>query len=291
MAEESIPKLLYLNDKGIIPGPNETAEQFLRRAEQCLEPVEDRRGRLAQALPISSDDVAAPETLKPALAITRELYGIAPDWVTVFYSSERLRPWHGACSWIIELPEQSPVVAIQLHPAFKTKDTYLGIYQRDEILAHEFAHAGRMLFDEPRFEEFFTYQASSGIRRWLGPLVVHHWEPLTFLVTLSLVVIADLWLTIAAAPLASQWLYLLPAGMAALGLIRLIRRTVTFNRCLARQGEGIKGASQHVVYRLTDREIDAIGNKGSTLAALTEATADTPRVQLLKAAYLPPQDC
>src|SRR5579863_9842215 len=97
--------LLKLDSEGIFPGPEESEEQFLKRA------------RLLQARSRGREE------WESASECTQRLYGFSMAWMEVSYSNKKLRPWEGAAIWI---DETAPV--IQLRKSFQ-KGSYLKYYQ------------------------------------------------------------------------------------------------------------------------------------------------------------------
>src|ERR1700722_15718294 len=150
--------LLELNSQGLIPGPDETEETFLSRAEYCLN-LREKMSEKLQESPLSVFDKpsSVEEYLAPALQLTERLYQFAPAWIPLFFSNYKLAPWHGGCAWIFQTEEGTETAAfLQLRKAFAQKKSYLKIYARDELIAHELCHVGRMCFEEPRFEEILA---------------------------------------------------------------------------------------------------------------------------------------
>lgn len=140
MREESL--LAYFK-RGLIPGPSETEEEFLARAE-----ASSPRSEWDAIPPLSSE------------------WGFSIDWVPLIYSKKKLFPWEGAIFWSDH---------IQLHPKLQTQNLYGN--SRTEILHHESIHAARTAFNEPAYEEFLAYATShSKWKRLLGPLFTRLWE-------------------------------------------------------------------------------------------------------------------
>ncbi len=153
-------ELLALNEAGFIPGPSESLAQFEQR-------IATTRAFLAESnlLPAAHWDWA-----KGRL---EHLFGFQPQSLAAFYSNDNLTVWQGAACWI----DERNVPKLQLRNGFKT-GRYLKIYSREEVLAHEAAHAARAAFNEEENEEFFAY-ATAGVkwRSVLGPLIRRAWEP------------------------------------------------------------------------------------------------------------------
>lgn len=149
------------NQRGWIPGPAESEEDFLKR-------IQTLQHFFAHPPRTIGEIISEHEWQKPR-EITKELFDFSPDWVISFYSNQQLSFFQAAATWIFEkLSIKIPL--IQLREKLK-REKLLGMYQKEEILAHEALHAARMAYDEPKFEEIFAYMTSpSRFRRFLGPL-------------------------------------------------------------------------------------------------------------------------
>jgi hypothetical protein len=159
-------ELLSLDAQGFIPGPGEEEADFRRRVEAVQEAF------------LKLGDESIPHAhWEYAGAKLRGLFKFSPNSLPAFYSNRALTPWQGAAAWV----ERGQVIAIQLRKAFR-KGSFLGIYDRDELLAHEAVHAARSAFPKDRWDEFFAYMTSE--RSWrqvLGPIVQRPWEIWPFL--------------------------------------------------------------------------------------------------------------
>lgn len=246
-------ELLQYNRMGLIPGPDEPEEFFASRVYQCLNLKEDLEAVVGRPVAEMSKELI--EQVSP---LTRKLFDIVPDWVPVVFSNHQLLPWHGGCAWIVQLNESSPTTAFfQLREKFATSSRYLGIYSRDELLAHESAHIGRMLFQEQKFEELLAYRsAPSHFRQWFGPIVQSPWESLLFVLSLLFSVFSDFLL-----PHHALWIKTFPLLLIVLGVGRVWLRQHQLARC-RKVLEGILGSAfkaDAVLYRLRDSEIIAFG--------------------------------
>jgi hypothetical protein len=257
--------LNLLNSWGIIPGPEETEAEYEARADYCLKLKETIEKTLKDKIPFSPGD-AQPRNIDSALAETENLYGIRPEWVPIFFSNAQLTPWHGGCAWIFQTDLESPKSAfLQLRKQFSSSESYLGLYQRKEILSHELAHVGRMSFEEPKFEEFLAYQSSSASwRRLLGPIIQSSWEGILFAAILLIIFILDIFLIFFgdyASYLSMMWLKVIPLALIAAGLIRLSIRHQQLKKCR----HSLTNLTSNpltinaILYRLTDDEIMAFG--------------------------------
>lgn len=153
-------KLREFAKRGLLVGPKESEEAFLKRCER--------------AQPVSS----------------QKLFSLIPDWISVEYSNKGLLPWQGAV-----VTTDGITQSVQLRALFGQKKRYLGLYERAEILSHEMVHAVRMAFDEPLFEEILAYRtATTRLRTFLGPLFRSSKDSLLFLLSLPLLLLPWGWL-------------------------------------------------------------------------------------------------
>lgn len=245
------------NQQGLIPGPNETEEAFLQRVIFCQNLKHEFLQWLGKELPFSEEDQTNQYVLEEAWPLTKELYGIAPTWVPLFFNNYQLAPWHGGCAWIFQFDPSSPTSAfLQLRKHFQTAALYLGIYQRKELIAHEIAHVGRMAYEEPQFEEIFAYQTSfSRWRQWLGPLFQSDKETLLFSFFLFIPLIVSMIFTLELK--FAFMLFILPFAFLFFGLGRLYYRHQLLRDC-QKNLEALysnPSAARHLLYRLRDSEI------------------------------------
>lgn len=244
--------LLALDNIGFIPGPDENEPEFLARVEKAKEKF--KRGGW---IPEPHWDWVR-ETLF-------QLFHVKPLYICAFYSNKKLSLWEGAAAWI----EGKELDRIQLRQGLK-KGTYLKVYKREEILAHEAIHAARCAFNESRFEEFFAYMSSEKkYRRVLGPILKRPWEAWPFFL-FSLA--GNIW----------AGFYLVAAALAAFGFVRLIKQHVILNRAAKAVYKITKDAklSRAVLFRLTDEEIDRF-SRGEEISSYAE-TQESLRWRVIK---------
>lgn len=198
------------------------------------------------------------------LPASRELlqrrYDINPSWVPVEYSNAQLYPWEAGCTWFSDSIEEAP--NIQLRSSFAHSPVCLGIYQKDEVLAHEYVHAVRAPLGSSAFEEIFSYLVSfdfaSGIfsyamrafRVFLGPVFERTLEPMLLLFSLALLLATSVW--------ADSFLFapiLLLGAIMLIFLGRLIYRWRQWGRCFVHLRELTGVNTLALMVRLTDEEI------------------------------------
>jgi hypothetical protein len=281
------------NKQGFIPGPEESEEAFQERIVFCQNLAQHLVQTVGANFPFDMGDQQSREILEEVLPFTQKLYGIQPQWVPLFFNNYQLSPWHGGCAWIFQLNDHTPTAAfLQLRARFRNSLTFWGIYQRRELIAHELAHVGRMLYQEPEFEEFFAYQSSStSWRRWLGPIIQSSKESLFFIFLLVAIIIIDFaLLSLPTMTALAWWVKLIPLALVIFALGRLIYRHRILQRCLQRL-EAFYSPQQarHLLYRLRDNEIKQFSHS-SPLAIqefMDQAIYQSFRWRFLKTLYSP----
>ena len=255
--------LLRYNRMGLIPGPLEEEPEFLKRVDHCLHLKEQMETQLGEDISMEIENEVSQELIQDAAPVMRQLFDIVPHWIPIIFTNHRLAPWHGGCAWIFQFTDESPVAAFfQLRRIFATATDYLWIYNREELITHESAHVGRMVFEEPKYEEVLAYRSSrSKFRRWFGPIVQSSWEAIVFMLSLLLVIIVDIFLIVAGDQESysrMHWLKLLPLLFLGVGVGRLWRKQTTFDRCFDHLHLALNDIrkANAVIYRLCDEEID-----------------------------------
>lgn len=252
--------LLELNRRGLIQGPDESEEAFFKRCGEA---------QASGSVPSS---------------LTKELFDITIDWVSVAYANKHLRFWEGGCAWI-----EGNAVSIQLKKHFQQHDVYLGLYSKEELLAHEYVHAARIAFEEPIFEEMLAFQTSkSFLRKTLGPFFRKHNEINFLLLSLLL-----LFFTAFFTPF--SWLAAIGGvGIFGFGFFRLFRTMRFFSNTFKRLAH-LVGEKQAlpVMVRLSDREIIRFSSmdKSQILAYAKKMSKTQLRwKQIVYAYFSPSQD-
>jgi hypothetical protein len=219
--------LLALDKIGFIPGPQENELDFLARVEKTKEKFNQ-----GSWIPDAHWDWTR--------EYLHQLFHVKPLYICAFYSNNRLPVWQGAAAWI----DGSALDSIQLRVGLR-KGSYLKIYKREEILAHEAVHAARCAFQESQFEEFFAYMTSENkFRRVLGPILRHPWEAWPFMICALGGVI---W----------SGLYLGASVLIGVGFFRLIKRHLILKRASQHvfKVTGDAALTRAILFRLTDEEI------------------------------------
>lgn len=277
-------QLLKWNHLGIIPGPGETQEAFIERARYC----EKLRERFPQMIP---GEMRAIEDFGSALSLSQVCFDIRPTWIPLFFSNYQLRFWQGGCAWIFQETDQAPTASFfQLRQAFRKATKYLGIYDRDEMIAHELAHAGRMMFQEPKYEELLAYQtAVSPFRRWFGSLIQTSYESMILVLLLLFACAFDVIVLFSGNPALftmSSWFKLAPFAFLLFLLYRLYHKHKTFAQAKVNLGEVVDQENlQAVLYRLTDQEVDVFASMQAQDLMEYAQKQQELRWQLLRKAY------
>ncbi len=257
-----VQELLALNAEGFIPGPGETPEDFRKRV------FETREFFHAQADALPSHHWQWPsEQLKT-------LFDFSPRWCAAICSSKGLAPWQAAATWI----DVKRVYLIRLRSARWVS----WMIDRDEVLAHEAAHAARAAFDESKYEEFFAFLTSaSKWRRVFGPLFRKPGEATLLAALFGMYSVMQMFELIWDINLLSQvWLFG-ALSIFCMWSLRLIRTRLRIERAGKRVLHFLKDPAmvRPVLFRMTDTEIEQLAghlpfHPGSDL-----------RWQLIKTAY------
>lgn len=249
--------LIRLNQLGIIPGPQETEEEYLARASFSLQ-LENKE-ILKKVTDLSMPDMVPISLVQESSPLVSKCYGIEPQWIPIFFSNKNLYPWHGGCTWIIEEVNHSPYGCIQLRNAFKFSRCYLFFYTRSELLAHELAHLGRITFNEPLFEEMIAYRCSrSRFRRIFGPIFENAQESFYFFLAFLLAIaVFHLSFFFSIPNFLLIFFLSLPFLLFFYGMSRLAFKHFIFykaHKCLF-SIIGDKNKTEAILYRCTDKQL------------------------------------
>ena len=231
-------ELLALNAEGLIPGPGESEPVFRERVQA----VRSFFQKQPQLIP--------PHQWHWASEQLNALFDFSPRWCAATLSSKDLAPWQAAATWI----DVKRIYMIQLKPARWVS----WLIDRDELLAHEAAHAARAAFDEPKTEEIFAYMTSSA--RWrqvIGPLIRHPKEALLLLGFVMAGVVSQFAETVWDFQGLSACCFMGAAVACLYWSVRLLRMRLQLKRASQKILPYLKD-SKHVravLFRLTDDEI------------------------------------
>ncbi len=275
------------NRRGLIPGPDESESEFLQRAEYCL-------GLKDRLLAEGHGEIEGGEYLRSCADETKKYYDLVPDWIPLMFDDHKLSFWHGGCAWIFRMEEGSPLAAL-LQLRKKLRDhVHFFLLNRKEILTHEIAHAGRMAFEEPRYEEILAYRSSgSRFRAAWGALGQNSRETGLFVLILFCILGIDLFLLFSDYPflyLQAMPLKIVPLLMVFYAGFRLKRRQNTLDRCLNTLQKTVSDPEMALptAYRLTDKEIDTF-SRFSPLEIreyVNSGKVDSVRLRLIDVEYL-----
>jgi hypothetical protein len=135
-ASERIRFFQRCRHRGLIPGPDEPAEIFLRRVE------------LSPCLPTER------------LSITP--FSVEPDWLMPLYSSGEVRLWEGAVTLIDQDSDGLHRVSIHVGKSL--------LLPTSSLLAHEWVHAIRCAFPDSYGEEILAWRTCPA--RWARGLAL-----------------------------------------------------------------------------------------------------------------------
>jgi hypothetical protein len=135
-------QLLHYNALGIIPGPEEAEETFIARALYCLNLKNLLEKEGGKILPFAVNKTKFPYKQlrgEESANLLAQFFDIDPQWVPIFMSNYHLAPWHGGCAWIFQLQGNTPKSAF-----LQLREESSIFSDRQELIAHELAHVGRM---------------------------------------------------------------------------------------------------------------------------------------------------
>lgn len=251
---------LIWNQRGLIPGPEETEEEFFKRA--------------GAAAPL-----ALAEEWQQANLLTKDLFDFSLNWVEISPNEQKLPFWQGAATWI-----QGDRVHIQLK-----RSALMSVYSQEEVLAHEAVHAARMAFNESKFEEFFAYRTSrKKWRRWVGPLFEASWESSLLIIFFLVSFLAQGVELFIGTRVFLTALIFLPWFAIGGGVFRLWNKHTLLNRCIERLKLLVKEErAWAVACRLTDREITLFAHSSSEeiLHYVQREKENSLRWKIVAAAY------
>jgi hypothetical protein len=281
--------VLEEDEKGIVPAPAESEEQFAKRVKECL----SLRSFIQKKLQIfDNKDLASPPCTEKAYEKARTFFHICPKWSPLFFSNKRLLPWHGACTWIIQLTQDGPWTGfIQLRKGLAKGSILLGLYKTEDVLAHEFAHLGRLEFKEPRFEEALACRVfPSSLRRILSTLFKRRTESFLFAAVVIALLLLDLLFLLLNSP--SSYMAFFPLKLIPIGILFLLAIRSFWDEKILQKAE--KQVAKWKIdplpflYRLTDKEIAYLGKRQevSPEQFCQMFEEHTPRWKVLKQRYL-----
>ena len=273
-----------LDAAGVIPGVNESEEDFFARAQRAF----DVQRKLFNSLTLNGKELifdgieidierkVDDSLLEDARDVTDTLYGFRVEHIPGFFLSKSVGPLWGGC--LIGDPDIDLSVFF-LRDAFKDKEKWL-FYSRTELGAHELCHSARYAINDPVLEEYFAYQTSSSkLRRYLGNCFIRDIDALLFVLPALLLPVVQFlqimfyprlmvfpfWIIALAYPC-----YLLFRNQKAHNMVTRARRILT--------DAGVKNPAA-VLFRMTANEIKQLGKiKGS--AELEQHIKDKSEAEL-----------
>jgi hypothetical protein len=283
----------------LIPGPKETEEAFCKRVQALKNFYESQESSIA-----SHHWHWASEQL-------RALFDFTPRWCAAFYSSKGLAPWQAAAIWIKPPTVNGPLerkctpfrsgLAERLaeeesspgeERSFNVKPFYLiqireskwvsWLIDRDELLAHEAAHAARMAFNEPRTEELFAYLTSTAKwRQVIGPIFSRPMESLLLMGILGMGAVLQMVESIWDISIFSEACFFMAAAMGLAWALRLLRMRARVARAARHLIPFLREPTKvrAVLFRMTDEEINHL-SRGQPILEKDEL-----RWRLIKTVY------
>ena len=261
-------EILYADQQGFLVAPGEDVEEVLARVKKTREGTEKfsrtvtKEGVVIDGIPIREQDRMTGEFLAPMLDTVEDCYGIRPEWMPAFFIQKGLGVFGGGGMFTGDDPETGGTVTFfVLRNAFRKSRTWL-IYDRDEIMLHEYCHSARYGFTEPVFEEVLAYRSGkSRFRKYMGGAFRSVWRTRLLVISLVLFWLALLLQIFGGWPRTEFLLKLpMPVFFLCMAVDGIFRQTQANRACLnlsAVFGED----TEAVLLRLADDEIQRFSRK------------------------------
>ena len=298
MNSEKLHHACKLDAAGVIPGRNESADEFFRRAQNIFDVQRqlanslalDGRTQIFDGIGISNECKVEDSFLAGARELTWKLYAFKVEHIPGFFLSGSVGLLWGGC--MISDPDIDLAVFF-LRSAFKNKEKWL-FYSRTELGAHELCHSARTAINDPELEEYFAYATSSSkLRRYLGNCFIRDIDALFFIIPVLLLPVAQFlqlmffprmwifpfWLAAFAYPC-----YLLLRNAASRKKVNRARRVL--QKC------GVQSA-EAVLFRSTADELKEIGSfntKEQLISYINSKAADELRWQVISERFIKCED-
>lgn len=269
VAAGELTALQELDRRGIFCGDDEDAGQFAERLRALNRNISAQEEALQQSGQFTIEDITVQECdripaelFAEAHDITAALYGFRAEWVSGFFLDPHFSLLFGGCAYYF-YPDFFALFIIR--DSFRQRRRWL-IYHRDELLAHELCHVGRVGLGSIRFEEVFAYQtASTAFRRatggvFQGPNDTYLFLGATLVLFVSQMLRTFLWPALLGWPFWS----ILALVVTWLGLrhFRLMRQFAMAATRLA--GAYGRPHSRCLLFRCSDAEVSALAATDST---------------------------
>lgn len=190
-----------LDHAGFLVQPGENAETYAARiAEVKRHGLQfydrfDKKGKLEifPGLNVNLKNQIPQEILEEATARTEEAYQFSVRWVPGFFPDREFGIFWGGCAvWEEENP--TPVIVIRKNFAKRAK---WFIYDRAELISHEFCHAARMPLMDQELEEHFAYGISKKwLRRAIGNCFQRDLDAILFVIPAVLLALVQTVITV-----------------------------------------------------------------------------------------------
>ncbi len=254
-----IDTLCALDERGIILGENETAEELAGR----LEVLNRNYSRMEEELRSSGHyrvenlRVAARDRIPQSILLEANGYmarhlAFSNDWVPGFFLNPAFSLLFGGCAYYF-LPDFFALFIIRA--SFRKKTRWL-FYQRQELLAHEICHIARIGLNASIYEEPLAYQtATTGFRRFFGGIFRSQVDSFAFLLA-ALLLTASQILRLYVLP-ALPWWPAVAILVAVIGFL-LGRHLLVMNRLRNAENNLAATFGQYaaaVLFRCSDAEI------------------------------------
>ncbi len=297
-ARGDIDVLCDLDSRGLLIGPDETLEDYVRRlralqdniAELDRELTEHDEVRLLD-IPLTRDDAIPIATFAEALDQTSALYDFRIDWIPGFFTNTRMGILFAGCAMY---SYEDFFAIFVIRKAFKTKDRWI-IYSRTELIAHELCHIAHIGFRTVNFEEIFAYQTSeSRFRRLFGGLLRTTADTYLLLGAVAFLLASQIINVVTRPPM--EWqsfpmplVFAITIGVAAWIAVRYLIVAGRFRRARRRLDAACRtGSVLPILFRCSEDEITQLSrlqDGGQIMDWVQSRTEASPRWQIIWRKY------
>lgn len=263
-----IQALIELDCNGLLIGADESIAEYTARLRRLQANTASMNASLkrdgtyaVEGIEVDSAERIPPELFREIRTVTESLYAFAVDWVPGFFINPSFGWLFGGCAFYF-YPDFFALFIIR--KSFADRERWL-IYSRDELLAHELCHIGRIGMGSTAFEEILAYQtATSAFRRVVGSVFRGPGDSFLLLGGTFLLLGAQL-VRVFLRPTMWIWpFWALILAVITFLSVRHICCSRIFSRALRNMSALSSESARPVLFRCTDSEIRTIARMQSS---------------------------
>ncbi len=288
-----VDALVQLDGQGLLVGAAESLPEYVERLRRLQANTAQMDETLAtdgktviEGIPVDASERIPPALYDTVREATESLYSFAVDWVPGFYINPSHSWLFGGCAFYF-YPDFFALFIIR--KAFADRERWL-IYSRSELLAHELCHVARIGLLSDVYEESFAYQtATSPFRKAVGSVFRSPMDSYLLLAGTFLLLIAQIF-RVSLFPALWIWPFWgIVFGTIGYLAVRHVLQEWTLSRAFERLTSVFGEQARAILFRCTDREVDAIARLHSPEALrdwIDSQPQDSVRWQVIKARFM-----